>query len=229
MLNLTPCPAGQIKASGAECGTCSSSIVNACGAIDGCCPAVCSVDNDNDCAGCGNGRVENGETCDGDCESLTDACFENALACQRPMIEGSADSCDVACRYEEITACGLEDGCCPAGCDFTQDFDCEPEPVLHGDACAFDPFYCQEDNDGGFCVTPDIFPPDSGFIVSEDGICTSLNCLNGTPCNNGTVCVALDETGDLSICLRPCNTDNDCQRDDVSCQGPPDGGQSFCF
>jgi hypothetical protein len=214
--------------SGAQCGTCSSSIVNSCGAIDGCCPAVCSADNDSDCAGCGNGRVDPGETCDGDCDDLVDACAEAANACQRAVFSGDADSCDLACGYEEITACGLDDGCCPEGCSFGQDSDCDEEPILHGDACTFDPIFCEEESATGHCLMPSDFIG-NGILISRNGVCTSLDCLSGTPCNNGTVCVELDGTGGLSACLRQCTTDNDCRRDDVSCQGPPDASQKFCL
>ena len=31
---------------------------------DGCCPAACNAGTDTDCAGCGNQRIEPGETCD---------------------------------------------------------------------------------------------------------------------------------------------------------------------
>ncbi len=35
-----------------------------------------------------------------------------------------AGTCDAYCIYEDVTACQNDDGCCPAGCDYTDDNDC---------------------------------------------------------------------------------------------------------
>ncbi len=213
-----PCTVETFTSSG-ECGTCSSSVVNACGAIDGCCPAVCSADNDDDCAGCGNGRVDDGETCDGDCRELVTACFESARTCQTASIDGDPDSCDVACVIEEISACGPEDDCCPDGCTSNQDLDCAGGaggPIRHGEACAADPDACED-----ICVDSNLAPE-----LPEDGLCTVVLCQPGD-CNNGTECASF-EGAEISICLTPCQTDDDC-RVDLSCRSAPAGGTSYCL
>ena len=49
----------------------------ACAPDDGCCPAGCESGTDSDCSSsCGNGVVDSGETCDGDCPTVcSDADF----------------------------------------------------------------------------------------------------------------------------------------------------------
>ncbi len=206
-----PCTA-EVFTSGGACGTCSSSVINVCGVIDGCCPQICSSDNDSDCAGCGNGRVDPGETCDGECPRERD-CLEVVGSCRRVSIEGDADLCTAECVVEEITACGGEDGCCPDGCERVDDPDCANAPILHGEACTQDPEACEDQ-----CFDQDFLEG-----LPEGGLCTQIGCSEGS-CNNGTECVGLSGMANLPVCLRPCQSDADCRRDDLSCQGGPETG-----
>ena len=49
---------------------CISDAITSCTDGDGCCAPGCHANNDADCAPvCGNGLLEGGETCDGDCPS----------------------------------------------------------------------------------------------------------------------------------------------------------------
>jgi len=73
-------------------------------------------------SGCGNGIPELGEGCDGNCPtecSTGNACFVGVLI-------GSPDTCDAKCRITELYKCNNSDGCCPLGCDATNDTDCSP-------------------------------------------------------------------------------------------------------
>lgn len=91
---------------------------------DGCCPAGCHRNNDNDCTAlCGNGQLEAGETCDpaGSCLDKQKACVSDGDVVRTP--EGSAAACTFQCR-EAPRACGPKDGGCPAGCTAGQDADC---------------------------------------------------------------------------------------------------------
>lgn len=70
---------------------------------------------------CGNGAVEAGEQCDGNCP---DSCPDDGNACTLEALSGSAAQCDALCTSTAIMACTPGDGCCPMGCDASMDFDC---------------------------------------------------------------------------------------------------------
>ena len=107
--------------SGNEAGACASAV---CGGTvrDGCCPVGCSAATDSDCAGCGNGRVETGETCDppGSCPVCDD---QND--CTNDVVSGSATTCNLVCTHAAKT-CSIagKDRCCPMGCTASTDSDC---------------------------------------------------------------------------------------------------------
>ncbi|HEY3592485.1 MAG TPA: hypothetical protein VGL13_01370, partial [Polyangiaceae bacterium] len=87
---------------------------------DGCCPSACSATTDVDCAGCGNGRIDPGETCD-PVDDCPEACPQ--MGCQLFTLS-NADTCQAACVASEMKAtCANGDGCCPAGCDSRTDSD----------------------------------------------------------------------------------------------------------
>jgi hypothetical protein len=71
---------------------------------------------------CGNGIVDPGETCDGNCP----VCGTPAFSCF--LNTGSPSTCDVRCNVP-ITACAGADGCCPFAqggneCTSTDDGEC---------------------------------------------------------------------------------------------------------
>ena len=105
-------------------------LLNACGACGPAPAERCGDGVDDDCdgatdegcaaAGCGDGDVGPGETCDGDCPVTcadTDACTADTAS-------GSAADCDLVCEHAPITECGPADGCCPPGCGGVADGDC---------------------------------------------------------------------------------------------------------
>ncbi len=113
-----------------DAGTCRAQCVltstqSACVDGDGCCPGGCNANNDSDCTPvCGNGAIENGETCDppGSCPVCSEAytCYQEA---------GDASTCDVVCHLP-IDKCGIDgDSCCAfdgsGGCDSGTDKECE--------------------------------------------------------------------------------------------------------
>jgi len=102
---------------------------------------------------CGNGQLDPGETCDGDCP----ASCADALTCTSDVLVGTPGTCDVACQHAG-TGCVGGDACCSPGCDSTTDSDCPftLSPV-------FDPNYDVRDlgtapglptNYGGLVVAP---------------------------------------------------------------------------
>lgn len=76
---------------------------------------------------CGNGIVDQGETCDGNCP----ATCADTLTCTQDILVGTPAMCNVACEHPG-TGCAAGDSCCSPGCDNTTDSDC---------AFRIDPFY----------------------------------------------------------------------------------------
>lgn len=70
---------------------------------------------------CGNGALEMGELCDGNCP---DSCPDDGDACTMELLTGSAATCDALCSTASIVACTPGDGCCPIGCTAAIDLDC---------------------------------------------------------------------------------------------------------
>ncbi len=111
-------------------GTCQAACVDVgpqtqCVDSDGCCPGSCNANTDNDCSPvCGNGVVEPGEICDGNCP----VCGAEPFTCFGPA--GSSATCDLRC-HQPFLACGPVDSCCPfdpagggASCNSSNDSEC---------------------------------------------------------------------------------------------------------
>jgi hypothetical protein len=83
---------------------CSHTDITACTTGDQCCPPGCNSTQDQDCASCSG---------DDDCydfdECTTDSCVEGT------------------CQLDRITECINYDNCCPSGCTYEDDRDCEHE------------------------------------------------------------------------------------------------------
>jgi len=109
--------------SGKDCATqCVPAPISAVGTKDGCCPAGANANQDVDCApACGNGVIENGESCDptGSCPACNS---DNPCVISRAT--GSADTCNLSCQTSTITQCRNGDRCCPSGCSRNNDQDC---------------------------------------------------------------------------------------------------------
>jgi hypothetical protein len=107
---------------------CELRAITRCRPGDGCCPAGCSVSEDDDCSEtCGNGVVESNETCEPD--SATQPCDEpcdDGDPCTEDQTTGSPENCNVDCAFIPIVAPNAEDGCCPPDASMESDTDCAP-------------------------------------------------------------------------------------------------------
>jgi hypothetical protein len=94
-----------------------------CQAGDGQCPTTCTAATDPECGGCGNGRMEAGETCDppAECQRRAEMCRDDRDTIR--TASGNAGACTFVCM-ERKRACQAGDGECPAGCAATADADC---------------------------------------------------------------------------------------------------------
>jgi len=72
---------------------------------------------------CGNGIIDPGETCDGDCPMRCD----DGNPCTIDSMIGSAATCTAECEFQMIRVCFDGDGCCGAGCNSSSDNDCLPD------------------------------------------------------------------------------------------------------
>ena len=125
------CTADALAGSGCNV-TCTHTTLGASLAkTDGCCPKGASSLTDKDCpAGCGNGVLEAGETCDpkivsgkGACPTLADC--DDLDPCTLDSLSGGA--CTLTCKNSLIPANPTKkDGCCPSGATSLSDKDCLP-------------------------------------------------------------------------------------------------------
>lgn len=89
---------------------------------DRCCPTGANAKTDSDCLSvCGNGVVESGELCDGNCAN---SCPDDNMACTTDALTGSASQCNAECEHTPITRAVNGDNCCPPGMSSTADSDC---------------------------------------------------------------------------------------------------------
>lgn len=236
------CTTDQLVGSTSQCNArCSFEPVITCVSGDGCCPTGCDSTRDNDCAPtefCGNGVVDDGETCDGNCP----ATCNDQNACTTDVRMGNAAMCDVQCRNSPVSACMNADGCCPAGCTFQNDNDCACIPKT----CAQLGAECGTINNGcggtvtctdtcnsievcgaqNKCVAENFIGADCVDYPqcgsSEDAVCIlppgwpggycSILCNSNTGntlCPSGSHCA--DFNGTDSLCLLNCTSSAQCE------------------
>lgn len=125
--NLDPCTPQRVSGSALSCDAeCVPAPITRARNGDGCCPSGANANTDDDCASaCGNGVVEPGETCEPSSEAGCPTSCRHDDACMTGTLSGERESCDVACNWTRIEQCRDGDGCCPSGCDQTEDDDCE--------------------------------------------------------------------------------------------------------
>lgn len=205
-----PCTEDRLEGSAEECtARCVYEPITTCASGDGCCPASCDSTTDSDCSdSCGNGVVDEGETCDGNCPTNCD----DGDACTEDQLIGSAANCTAECTYNSITSCIDGDGCCPSGCTGSNDSDCSTNSVV-GDSCT----------SGSDCG--------SGFNCAQapvtDGYCTA-NCSSDSDCPGDARCGFENRDGE-GFCLEECTSDTDCGRSEYGCFDADGTGSDVCW
>lgn len=126
------CTTDRLEGNPATCDVaCVNTVTTACEPDDGCCPPGCDSTIDSDCsASCGDGVVDDNETCDP--VSTCPATCDDGDACTLDQMTGSAESCSAACANTPITTCISGDGCCPTGCTSIGDSDCAGSSAGNG-------------------------------------------------------------------------------------------------
>lgn len=121
-----------------DTGNCECALIISCVHNDECCPPGCDYNNDTDCE-------MPPDECSGDSEC------DDGNNCTEDRCQGIPK----ACRHEEITACTPGDGCCPGGCNHTNDTDCEEpeEPEATGDYLVINEIMYNPPAMGGFTAS----------------------------------------------------------------------------
>jgi hypothetical protein len=159
---------------------------------DGFCPAGCNGSVDSDCAGCGNGRIDPGETCDPPSACLAQQAMCVSDASHVRLGSGDPGACTYVCQSMP-RGCMPGDGFCPPGCTRATDRDCK---AASGEACS----------GNGECLSS----------VCEDGRCCQRRCDTCQACTgaDGT-CVPIVNAPDPGSCDnggRTCNAAGMCVR-----------------
>jgi hypothetical protein len=203
--------------------------VTTCQGGDVCCPAGCDSSNDSDCPAerlCGNGEVDDGETCDGD--DCPVSC-ETDAACMAARLVGSVADCTAECIMDPVVACQSDDGCCPAGCNSSTDNDCDPlcgNGVQEGDELCDGncPTSCEDDGDA--CTLEDFTGTEGTCDVQCSNIPVGANtegdgcCLPGANNVDDTDCAPVCGNGVIESgenCEPGSETPCVCEGSDVTC------------
>jgi len=147
---------------------------------------------------CGNGVIETGETCDGNCP---DSCPAQR-GCVAFKVSGSGASCDAECVMMNVSTAKPGDGCCPEGANAAADSDC---PVSCGDGILQEPETCEPRSAQNPC-------PDS----CDDGDPCTTDKLTGSAaqCNAKCTNSAITGANDADHCCPAganANADSDCK------------------
>lgn len=167
--------------------------VTACDDGDGCCPSGCTQVLDDDCsATCGDGVIDEGESCETSGATPCPATCNDNDACTGDVRTGSAANCNVVCTHTDVTQPANGDGCCPDSANANNDDDCDPEcgngaregsevcdgncpaSCSDGVACTADTLTGSAATCNARCTYPTITAPANG-----DGCCPAGGNANG--------------------------------------------------
>lgn len=114
------CTSDRLTGSAARCtAACVSTAISSPANGDGCCPVGANATNDNDCKPiCGNGVLESGEACDGNCPT---SCPQDNDPCTVNEVVGT--KCGATCKVRQLTRQPAGD--CGDGKECTDDIQIE--------------------------------------------------------------------------------------------------------
>lgn len=209
-------------------GFCSTMTITSCVSGDGCCPLGCTYSEDTDCP-----KKD---------ECSSDADCEDGIPCTKDVCSGDPK----VCHHENITSCSgsTRDGCCPSGCTFDTDKDCDlcetDADCDKGDPCkkylcAGSPKTCQEfpivecKSNDGCCPKGCTSANDNDckgectywYDCNDDDPCTIDKCVDGKCSHTDiTECNADEADG---CCPSGCSSlnDLDCENE-FSCSNDAD-------
>ena len=194
---------------GSACTTMCVHMALTAGPADGCCPTGATPATDPDCvAGCGNGFVDSGETCDtAIAAGTTGACptmCNDGIACTTDALVGSM--CTARCTHTAITTPSgtTADGCCPAGAVHATDTDC---PITCGNGVVDSGETCDTAIASGAGTCPTIASCNDGMACTTDSLVSAGTC--NAACAHMAITTAVNGDG----CCPPGanhNTDTDC-------------------
>lgn len=163
---------------------------------------------------CGDGTVDSGETCDGDCPASCD----DRDPCTKDTKTGQPNQCNVECENTPITKVASGDKCCPPGASLKDDPDCPAKcgdgVISAGEQCDGN---CRSDcNDADPC-TDDV---KTGSAPSCNVQCSNKPKADGASCGDGRVCKS-GSCQDLprTAWYSPCSTNADCNSGGVCAAG----------
>lgn len=217
------CTADKLSGSATTCNAaCMHTKITAPKAGDGCCPAGANATTDSDCKpSCGNGVLEKGETCDGQCPDCDDG-----NPCTTDTASGSADTCSLTCRHVNRSAgstCGGDNRCDAMGKCVAPS--CGDGRVDDGELCDGNcPATCQAANE---CQTANVSGQDcqrkcvtankkaGEFCFGGRGACDGkgkcvqevwyASCGGQRDCSDALECHPVRH-----ICTAECNADDQC-------------------
>jgi cysteine-rich repeat protein len=235
-----PCKPSQLQGSGCDV-QCVEHTIQQTLPGDGCCPQGANANTDADCKpGCGNGTIENGETCDPATSCPTTASCTTSNACLAPSLIGSASTCSAACKTTPIADCQSGDHCCPSGCTHALDGDCSikcgdgvidsaagetceagsstpcPTTCTDNDACTDDMLTGSAANCNALCTHVKISAPANGDKCCPVGANanTDSDCL--PVCGNNVVEKGELCDGNCPASAADCNDSMACTTDSVT-------------
>ena len=216
------CTRDEVQDLGTCAATCTFTAISACTSGDGCCPAGCTAATDDDCSkDCGNGQLDDKETCDtaigaGQAGACPTTC-DDQISCTTDVLLNGA-TCAAQCTFTAIKTCTDGDGCCPTGCNSGNDDDCSPgcgNGVLdQGEKCDT----AIATGQAGACPAS----------CDDGNACTTDTLLNAGTCNAQCQSAAIQQCKDGdNCCPSGCtnNNDKDCS---ASCGNGAVEGSEKC-
>jgi len=200
--------------------------INTCTDADGCCPAGCNNNNDDDCPTvCGNNIIEAGEDCEsGDCCDLGTCLFE-IVGTECRASTGACDPAEectgigAACPANiTINTCTDGDGCCPPGCSNNNDDDCLADcgnGITEGNA--------GEECDDGNNVNTDACTNTCTLAFCGDGIIQTTppndkeDCDGGACCDNACIFVKANPATECRAAAGDCDVAEFCTGSSAAC------------